>query len=62
MSYGKQNPGEPYKRITVHEALEMQRAGALIVDVRRDDEWSEGHPTDALHLEVDNVLTEADDN
>ena len=62
MSYGRQNSGEPYKRITVHEALEMQNTGALIVDVRRDDEWTEGHPTIAIHIEVDNVLSEADDN
>ena len=62
MSYGTQNPGEPYKRITVHEALEMQNTGALIVDVRRDDEWTEGHPTNAIHIEVDSVLSEADDN
>ena len=39
MTYGRQEPGEPYKRISVHEALEMQKAGALVVDVRRDDEW-----------------------
>ena len=60
MTYGRQEPGEPYRRISVHEAVEMQKAGALIVDVRRDDEWESGHPVDALHMEVDNVLTEAE--
>ena len=61
MTYGRQEPGEPYRRIDVQTALEMQENGALIVDVRRDDEWESGHPTGAIHVEVDNVLSEADE-
>ena len=61
MTYGRQEPGEPYKRISVHEALEMQKAGALVVDVRRDDEWEGGHPVDAIHVEVDNMQAEAEE-
>ena len=61
MTYGRQEPGEPYRRVSVHEALEMQKAGALVVDVRRDDEWEGGHPVDAVHVEVDNMLTEAEE-
>ena len=58
--YGRQEPGEPYRRISVQEAVEMQRDGALIVDVRNPDEWVSGHVQGALHIPVDNVLTEAE--
>ena len=61
MAYGRQDPGEPYRRISVHEAVALQQAGALVIDVRRDDEWEGGHPVDAVHVEVDNVLIEADE-
>ncbi len=60
MTYGRQDPGEPYRRISVHEALELQKAGGLVVDVRRPDEWVTGHAQDALHIPVDDVLTEAE--
>ena len=59
-SYGRQEPGEPYRRISVEEALEMQKQGALVVDVRRLDEWESGHPTNAIHVPVDDVLAEAE--
>ena len=38
MARGRQEPGEPYRRISVQEALEMQKEGALIVDVVDVDE------------------------
>ena len=58
--HGRQEPGEPYRRIAVEEAAEMQRQGALMVDVRTQEEWDEGHVKGALHIPVDDVLTEAD--
>jgi rhodanese-related sulfurtransferase len=60
MAYGRQEPGEPYRRISVQEAYEMQKEGALIVDVRRDDEWVTGHATGAVHIPVDDVLERAE--
>ena len=60
-SYGRLEPGEPYRRISVEEALEMQGLGALIVDVRRQDEWESGHPIGAIHIPVDDVLTDANE-
>jgi len=60
MARGRQDPGEPYRRISVQEALEMQKEGALIVDVRRDDEWVGGHATGAIHIPVDNFLDRAE--
>ena len=59
-SYGRQEPGEPFRRVSVEEAAEMQRQGALVVDVRNPDEWVSGHVKDAIHIPVDNVLSEAD--
>ena len=58
--YGRQEPGEPYRRISVEEAAEIQKQGALIVDVRRPDEWENGHAKDAIHIPVDNILEEAE--
>jgi rhodanese-related sulfurtransferase len=60
MAYGRQEPGEPYRRISVQEALQMQEEGALVVDVRRDDEWSGGHARGAFHLPVDDMLARAE--
>ena len=59
--YGRQEQGEPYRRISVEEAAEMQGKGALVVDVRNQDEWDGGHVKGALHIPVDDVLMEADE-
>jgi rhodanese-related sulfurtransferase len=61
MVHGRQETGEPYRRISVQEAYEMQQAGALIVDVRRPDEWVSGHARGAIHIPVDDVLNQAED-
>lgn len=58
---GRQERGEPYRRISVEEAVEMQGGGALIVDVRDAGEWASGHARGAMHVHVDNVLMEADE-
>lgn len=38
------------REVTVAETLERVEAGAVIVDVREDNEWQVGHATDAIHL------------
>jgi len=38
----------------------MQQEGALIVDVRRPDEWEAGHAVGAFHLPVDDFIGEAE--
>lgn len=58
---GRQEPGEPYRRISVEEAYSMQQSGALIVDVRRSDEWTSGHVEGATHIPVDDLLSEAEE-
>ena len=60
MPRGRQEPGEPYRRISVGEAYEMQQDGALVVDVRRPDEWVSGHARGAVHIPVDDVETQAE--
>jgi len=60
LDYGRQEPGEPYRRISVGEAAAMQEAGAIVIDVRRDDEWASGHVTGALHIPVDDLLGQAE--
>lgn len=60
MERGRQEPGEPYRRVSVEEAREMQQEGALIVDVRRPDEWAAGRAAGAVHIPVDDFLAEAE--
>lgn len=38
------------KEISVAEALERQKAGAKLIDVREDNEWEAGHAADAVHM------------
>jgi rhodanese-related sulfurtransferase len=38
----------------------MQQEGALLVDVRRPDEWVSGHARGAVHIPVDDVADEAE--
>ena len=60
-AYGRREPGEPYSRVSVEEAAELQGQGALVVDVRRLDEWESGHVKGAVHILVDDVLAQADE-
>ena len=53
----RQIPGEPYNRITVEEAAEMYDDDAVaFVDVRRMDEYVDGHIKDAIFITVDDLL------
>lgn len=38
------------REVTVAETLERTEAGAVLIDVREDNEWQMGHATDAIHL------------
>lgn len=38
------------REVTVAETLERVEAGAVLIDVREDNEWQMGHATDAIHL------------
>ena len=60
----RQEEGEPYYRITVDEAksmLDEEGDGAVVVDVRRDDEWVSGHVEGALHLPIDDLMGRMDE-
>jgi rhodanese-related sulfurtransferase len=37
------------------QAAELRRRGAVLVDVREDDEWAAGHAPDAVHLPLGRV-------
>ena len=57
-----QDPGEPYYRVTIDEAGEMyEQDDVVFVDVRRDDEYLEGHVKNALFIPVDDVLARFDE-
>ena len=58
----RREPGEPYYRITVDEAAELHGSeDVAFIDVRRPDEYAEGHIKDALFIPVDDVLARVDE-
>ncbi|MFQ5861363.1 MAG: rhodanese-like domain-containing protein [Dehalococcoidia bacterium] len=59
----RQDPGEPYWRITTDEAKEMLERGGdgVVVDVRNPDEWHAGHIKGSLWIPVDEVLNRIDE-
>mgnify|MGYP001288355461 CR=1 FL=1 len=58
----RQEAGEPYYRISSDEAAEMYgNDDVAFIDVRRPDEYAEGHVRDALFIPVDDVLARIDE-
>ena len=52
----RQEPGEPYFRVSIEEAKAMVDGGnAVVIDVRRPDEWVTGRVEGAMHIPVDDV-------
>ena len=47
--------------VDAQRADELRREGARVVDVRRDDEWAEGHIEGAEHLPLDQLAARADE-
>jgi len=43
------------KDIDVHEARRRQTAGAVLLDVREDDEWATGHADAARHVPLGQI-------
>ena len=55
-------PGEPYTRISAEEAHEMLNAGeAVMIDVRRQDEYEGAHVKNAILIPVDDVIPRFDE-
>lgn len=42
----------PVPEVDPSGAQELARDGALLLDVREDDEWTAGHAPDAVHLRL----------
>ena len=58
----RREAGEPYYRISTDEAAEMYgREDIAFIDVRRTDEYAEGHIKGALFIPVDDVLARIDE-
>jgi rhodanese-related sulfurtransferase len=43
------------ENIDVAAAVELLQSGALLLDVREDDEWEAGHAPDASHIRLSEV-------
>ena len=46
---------EKYKTITTNEALELIDKGAMVIDVRSNEEYNEGHIKGAINIPVDEI-------
>ena len=46
--------------VSVAEALELLASGALLLDVREQDEWEAGHAARALHIALSEVPDHVD--
>lgn len=58
----RQESGEPYQRISITEAAQLHGSkDAEFIDVRRPDEYADGHIKNALFIPVDDVLTRIDE-
>ena len=60
----RQDPGEPYYRVDSDEAMQILQAegdAAVVVDVRRDDEWVSGHVSKAIHIPIDDLMGRIDE-
>lgn len=44
--------------VSAVDALAMVRSGALLLDVREDDEWAAGHAAEATHLPMSRFAQE----
>ncbi len=51
----RKDPREPFTRIDVQEAAEMQKNGAAVIDVREPHEYTSGHVPDASLIPVNTV-------
>jgi rhodanese-related sulfurtransferase len=49
------------EQVSVDEAIELSRAGGLLVDVREQDEWDAGHAPDAVHLPLSQLESRFDE-
>ena len=49
------------RNISVEEALALVSDGALLLDVREDNEWDAGHAADATHIALSDVPDHLDD-
>ena len=47
----------PYHEIGPDDALKLQAAGALVIDVRQPDEWRRGHIVGAQLIPLDGIYT-----
>lgn len=58
----RQEPGEPYTRLSIDEAADMYRDDDVVfVDVRRPDEYVDGHIKGALFINVDDLMARIDE-
>ena len=47
--------GPKVEDVSSQEAVGLHEAGAVLLDVREDDEWAAGHAPDAIHVPLAGV-------
>jgi len=58
----RQEPGEPYYRITSDQAAKLyEDVDVAFIDVRRPDEYADGHVKNSISIPVDDLLARIDE-
>ena len=58
----RQETGEPYYRITSEQAVELHdNPDVAFIDVRRPDEYADGHIKNSIFIPVDDLLARIDE-
>jgi rhodanese-related sulfurtransferase len=53
--------GTTSSEVTPHEAEGLIRSGALLLDVRENDEWDAGHVSGAVHIPLGQLVERVDE-
>jgi rhodanese-related sulfurtransferase len=52
---------EALREVSAAEARELVAAGAMLLDVREDDEWAAGHAPEATHVPMSQLNARVDE-
>lgn len=51
-----QQPPAPQPSVSARTAADLIASGALLLDVREDEEWNAGHAPDAVHVPLGTII------
>jgi rhodanese-related sulfurtransferase len=60
VTYESRVRGAAYASISSQDLIRLMNQGALVLDIRKPDEYAQGHVNGAKHLPSDQILTAGD--